>query len=169
MRPRSTLSLEPGRAACLCAQHPHDLPPLPVNGVVVSGLPAPSTKVKITYPDTLLDELNAATGEYLLYPDPGQAYSDSGVDAFLERLYKTTDGATAHARLSAQAGLGLYDGRVQRHRHDQPCHVEVHGQGPSAARPSKAEKYGNAIRASTISTWTASWRASSARWTRTRR
>jgi predicted AlkP superfamily phosphohydrolase/phosphomutase len=30
-------------------------------------------------------------GEYLLYPDPGQAYSDSGVDAFLDRLYRTTD------------------------------------------------------------------------------
>ena len=80
-----------GRRVC-ALNIPMTYPPLPVNGVVVSGLPAPSTKVKITYPDTLLDELNAATGEYLLYPDPGQAYSDSGVDAFLERLYKTTDG-----------------------------------------------------------------------------
>jgi predicted AlkP superfamily phosphohydrolase/phosphomutase len=30
-------------------------------------------------------------GEYLLYPDPGQAYSDQGVDAFLDDLYRTTD------------------------------------------------------------------------------
>ncbi|HZW03750.1 MAG TPA: alkaline phosphatase family protein, partial [Anaerolineaceae bacterium] len=26
-----------------------------------------------------------------LYPDPGQAYSDSGVDAFIDRLYRTTE------------------------------------------------------------------------------
>ena len=27
----------------------------------------------------------------MLYPDPGQAYSDSGVDDFLARLYRTTE------------------------------------------------------------------------------
>jgi predicted AlkP superfamily phosphohydrolase/phosphomutase len=53
-------------------------------------LPAPSTDVTITYPKDLLEEIEAEVGEYLLYPDPGQAYSDAGVDAFLDRLYKTT-------------------------------------------------------------------------------
>ena len=76
----------------VCALNiPMTYPPLPVNGVEVSGMPAPSTKVPITYPAGLLDEINEAVGEYLLYPDPGQAYSDSGVDAFLDRLYRTTD------------------------------------------------------------------------------
>ena len=32
-----------------------------------------------------------AIGDYILYPDPGQAYSEAGVDAFLQRLYRTTD------------------------------------------------------------------------------
>ena len=38
----------------------------------------------------MLEEITQHTGEYILYPDPGQAYSDSGVDAFLQRLYRCT-------------------------------------------------------------------------------
>jgi len=70
---------------------PMTFPPEPVNGLMIAGLPAPSTKVTITYPQNLLAEIEAQLGEYLLYPDPGQAYSDQGVDAFLERLYRTTE------------------------------------------------------------------------------
>jgi predicted AlkP superfamily phosphohydrolase/phosphomutase len=70
---------------------PMTYPPLPVNGLVVSGLPAPSTKVTISYPPTLYQEIVDAIGDYVLYPDPGQAYSDAGVDAFLKRLYKAGD------------------------------------------------------------------------------
>jgi predicted AlkP superfamily phosphohydrolase/phosphomutase len=70
---------------------PMTFPPAPVNGLLISGLPAPSTQVMITYPDSLLEEIERAVGEYLLYPDPGQAYSDTGVDAFLQRLYQTTE------------------------------------------------------------------------------
>ncbi len=76
-------------------------------------MPAPSTKVKITYPDGLLDEINAAVGEYMLYPDPGQAYSDSGIDAFLARLYATTDVRVRTLDyLRGREDLGLRHGRV---------------------------------------------------------
>jgi predicted AlkP superfamily phosphohydrolase/phosphomutase len=77
-----------GRRVC-AVNVPMTYPPVPVNGVMVSGLPAPSTKVPITYPRSLYGELVRDLGEYLLYPDPGQAYSDAGVDAFLTRLYDT--------------------------------------------------------------------------------
>jgi len=70
---------------------PMTYPPTPVNGMMVSGMPAPSTQTTITYPITLFQDILQAVGDYVLYPDPGQAYSDSGVDSFLERLYRCTD------------------------------------------------------------------------------
>ena len=70
---------------------PMTYPPRPVNGLMISGMPAPSTKVTITYPESLLSEVESEVGTYLVYPDPGQAYSDAGVDAFLQRLYATTE------------------------------------------------------------------------------
>ena len=70
---------------------PMTYPPAPVNGVMVSGMPAPSTRSTITYPANLYQEILQAVGDYMLYPDPGQAYSDSGVDAFLKRLYRCTE------------------------------------------------------------------------------
>jgi predicted AlkP superfamily phosphohydrolase/phosphomutase len=69
---------------------PMTYPPTAANGWMISGMPAPSTRVTITYPPELLAQIEQEVGEYLLYPDPGQAYSDSGVDAFLDRLYRTT-------------------------------------------------------------------------------
>jgi predicted AlkP superfamily phosphohydrolase/phosphomutase len=69
---------------------PMTYPPQPVNGLMISGMPAPSTRVTITYPSWLLEELQREVGEYLLYPDPGQAYSDAGIDSFLTHLYDTT-------------------------------------------------------------------------------
>jgi predicted AlkP superfamily phosphohydrolase/phosphomutase len=85
-----TLLSEAGRRVC-ALNVPMTYPPTPVNGVMVSGLPAPSTKVTITYPPSLYQEIVDAVGDYILYPDPGQAYSDAGIDAFLTRLYRTTD------------------------------------------------------------------------------
>jgi predicted AlkP superfamily phosphohydrolase/phosphomutase len=70
---------------------PMTYPPVPVNGVTVSGMPAPSTRSTFTYPSSLYQDIIQAVGDYILYPDPGQAYSDSGVDAFLDRLYRATD------------------------------------------------------------------------------
>ncbi|OUC06751.1 hypothetical protein RY27_19095, partial [Litorilinea aerophila] len=85
-----TLLSQAGRRVC-ALNIPMTYPPTPVNGVMVSGMPAPSTRVRFTYPEGLYQEILEAVGDYILYPDPGQAYSDSGVDAFLERLYRTTD------------------------------------------------------------------------------
>jgi predicted AlkP superfamily phosphohydrolase/phosphomutase len=85
-----SLLSQAGRRVC-ALNVPMTYPPTPVNGVMVSGMPAPSTNVTITYPKTLYQEIIDAVGDYILYPDPGQAYSDSGIDAFLARLYKTTD------------------------------------------------------------------------------
>lgn len=79
-----------GKRVCML-NIPMTFPPKPVNGLMISGMPAPSTRVEITYPPELFAELEQAVGPYLLYPDPGQAYSDSGVDAFLKRLYQTTE------------------------------------------------------------------------------
>lgn len=70
---------------------PMTYPPTPVNGVLVSGMPAPTTKVEYTYPASLHQDILDNVGDYILYPDPGQAYSESGVDAFLDRLYRTTE------------------------------------------------------------------------------
>lgn len=85
-----------GRRVCVL-NVPMTFPPQPVNGVLVSGLPAPSKKVSITYPPDLLAEIERDTArEYVLYPDPGRAYSDAGIDTFVRRLYETTD-----ARLAA--------------------------------------------------------------------
>jgi predicted AlkP superfamily phosphohydrolase/phosphomutase len=79
-----------GRRVCTI-NVPMTYPPTPLNGAMISGMPAPSTQVPITYPPDLLAEIEREVGEYLLYPDPGQAYSDQGVDAFLDDLYRTTD------------------------------------------------------------------------------
>ena len=70
---------------------PMTFPAEPVNGLMISGMPAPSTDVTITHPPELLSEIENEVGPYLLYPDPGDAYSDSGTDAFLDRLYRTTE------------------------------------------------------------------------------
>ncbi|MCI0398668.1 MAG: DUF2304 family protein [Chloroflexi bacterium] len=85
-----TLLSQAGRRVC-SLNVPMTYPPTPVNGVMVSGMPAPSLNSAITYPAGLLDEIRQVVGDYILYPDPGQAYSDAGIDAFLERLYHCTD------------------------------------------------------------------------------
>lgn len=76
----------------VCALNiPMTYPPLPVNGVMISGMPAPSVDNEITAPPELYQEILHNVGDYILYPDPGQAYSPSGVDAFLKRLYRCTE------------------------------------------------------------------------------
>lgn len=85
-----SLLSERGRRVCVI-NVPMTYPPQSINGLMVSGMPAPSTRVTITYPPSLLDDIQQTVGEYLLYPDPGQAYSDAGLDGFLQRLYSTTE------------------------------------------------------------------------------
>jgi predicted AlkP superfamily phosphohydrolase/phosphomutase len=85
-----TLLSQAGRRVC-SLNVPMTYPPTPVNGVMVSGMPAPSTRNTITYPADLYQDILQAVGDYILYPDPGQAYSNSGVEAFLKRLYRCTE------------------------------------------------------------------------------
>jgi predicted AlkP superfamily phosphohydrolase/phosphomutase len=79
-----------GRRVCVL-NVPMTYPPVPVNGLLVSGMPAPNLNTTVTYPESLLTDIRTAVGDYILYPDPGQAYSDAGIDAFLEKLYRCTE------------------------------------------------------------------------------
>lgn len=79
-----------GRRVCVF-NVPMTYPPIAVNGVMVSGMPTPNTNVTFTSPAGLFPQILAAVDDYILYPDPGQAYSDSGVEAFLQRLYRCTE------------------------------------------------------------------------------
>ncbi|MDX1415453.1 MAG: alkaline phosphatase family protein [Candidatus Promineifilaceae bacterium] len=126
---------------------PMTYPPVPVNGVMVSGMPTPSTDVKFTYPEDAYQDILNAIGEYILYPDPGEAYSDSGIDSFLERLYRSAD-------LRMQAFTYL------RKREDPDFAMMVFNGTDTISHalwkymdsshplydPAKAHKYGHAIR-----------------------
>ncbi|HLO18431.1 MAG TPA: alkaline phosphatase family protein [Anaerolineales bacterium] len=85
-----TLLSQAGRRVC-ALNIPMTYPPVPVNGVMIAGMPAPNQNSSITYPKGLYEEILQQVGDYILYPDPGQAYSDSGVVAFLQRLYRCTE------------------------------------------------------------------------------
>lgn len=85
-----SLLSEAGKRVC-SFNVPMTYPPTPVNGVMISGMPAPSIKNTITYPESLFGEIMDEVGDYILYPDPGRAYSDSGIDSFLQHLYRCTD------------------------------------------------------------------------------
>jgi predicted AlkP superfamily phosphohydrolase/phosphomutase len=126
---------------------PMTYPALPVNGLVVSGLPAPSTKVTISYPPTLYQEIVDALGDYVLYPDPGQAYSDAGVDAFIKRLYKAGDlRIRAFDYLQSKEkwdfAMMVFNGT------DTVSHAMWKYMDPTHPLhdPSKREKYGDAIK-----------------------
>lgn len=67
---------------------PMTFPPEPVNGLLVSGLPATALA---THPEALANKIRTLTPDYILYPDPGQAYSPRGIDAFLSRLHLAID------------------------------------------------------------------------------
>lgn len=78
-----------GRRVC-ALNVPMTYPASPVNGLMIAGLPAPRLDHAVSYPPDALAEVTSAVGDYMLYPDPGQAYSDSGIDAFLGRLATCT-------------------------------------------------------------------------------
>ncbi len=80
-----------GRRVCVY-NVPMTYPPRPVNGILISGLPAPNKAVPLTYPAHWQAELDRlAGGEYILYPDPGRAYSDQGVAAFTQHLFASLE------------------------------------------------------------------------------
>jgi len=68
---------------------PMTFPPEKVNGIIVSGIPATSLS---TYPNDLATEILQQIPDYDIYPDPGQAYSDQGIETFLLRLHKANEG-----------------------------------------------------------------------------
>jgi predicted AlkP superfamily phosphohydrolase/phosphomutase len=122
-------------------------PPVPVNGVMVSGMPAPSTQATITYPRGLYQDILQAVGEYILYPDPGQAYSDAGVDAFLGRLYRATEIRVRtfdylRSREAWDFAMVVFNGT------DTICHAlwKYMDRDHPLHDPNRYAKYGNAIR-----------------------
>ncbi len=67
---------------------PMTYPPEPVNGLLVSGLPG----VKLaTHPKELAADILSNLPGYIVYPDPGRAYSQQGIDAFLAQLDQAID------------------------------------------------------------------------------
>lgn len=126
---------------------PMTYPPVPVNGVMISGMPTPSTDVEFTYPRTLYQDILDNVGDYILYPDPGQAYSDAGIDAFLDRLYRCTDlrVQTLNYLRSREAwdfAMLVFNGT------DTISHAlwKFMDASHPLHDPAKAAKYGNAIR-----------------------
>ena len=126
---------------------PMTYPPTPVNGVMVSGMPTPSTDVRFTYPEQTYQEILDAVGDYILYPDPGEAYSDSGVDAFLERLYRAADlriqtFAYLRQRENPDFAMMVFNGT------DTISHAmwKYMDQTHPLHDPAKFARYGNAIR-----------------------
>jgi predicted AlkP superfamily phosphohydrolase/phosphomutase len=126
---------------------PMTYPPTPVNGVMVSGMPTPSTDVQFTYPEQTYQEILDAVGDYILYPDPGEAYSDSGIDSFLEKLYRSADlrmqtFAYLRERENPDFAMMVFNGT------DTISHAMWKFMDASHPLhdPAKFEKYGNAIR-----------------------
>ena len=132
----------------VCAMNiPMTYPPIPVNGVMISGLPAPEVNKNIFYPASLLDDIEQHVGPYELYPDPGQAYSESGIDAFLSRLYHCADVRmrTFDYLLSKEAwdfGMVVFNGT------DTISHAmwKFMDRAHPLHNPEQYEKYGHAIR-----------------------
>lgn len=60
-----------------------------VNGKLVAGMPAIDI---ITYPDELSNWIKEHIPDYVPYPDPGQAYSDQGINSFLKLTNQAIDG-----------------------------------------------------------------------------
>jgi len=141
-----TLLSQAGRRVCTL-NVPMTYPPIPVNGVMVSGMPAPSTQNTITYPADLFQEILQNVGDYVLYPDPGQAYSESGVDAFLDHLYRTTDVRVRtfdylRGREAWDFAMLVFNGT------DTICHAlwKFMDREHPLHDPSRYAKYGSAIR-----------------------
>lgn len=132
----------------VCALNiPMTYPAVPVNGVMVSGIPAPTLDTNSVYPKTLLDEIRQQVGNYHLYPDPGQAYSDLGIDAFLTRLYEC-----ANLRIQTFDYLRQQDeyafAMMVFNGTDTISHAmwKFMDQAHPLHNPTKFEKYGQAIR-----------------------
>lgn len=125
---------------------PMTYPPVAVNGVMIAGMPTPSVRAPFTYPPDLYQEMSQQVDEYILYPDPGQAYSDTGVDGFLKRLYKTTENRLKVLRfLRTKEDWDFF--MVVFNGTDAVQHALWKHMSPEHPQhdPAKAAKYGSAI------------------------
>jgi predicted AlkP superfamily phosphohydrolase/phosphomutase len=68
---------------------PMTYPPEPINGLLVSGMPATDL---VTYPRDLAQKIKEIIPDYVVYPDPGQAYSDQGIETFLKQVDRSIQG-----------------------------------------------------------------------------
>lgn len=122
---------------------PMTFPAEPVNGLLVSGMPATSL---ITYPKDLAAEIHTLIPDYVVYPDPGTAYSDQGINEFLDKLDKSITGGLKlwhemTAREKWDFAMILFNGTdVVQHamwKFMSPKHPQYD--------PEKAARYGSAI------------------------
>ncbi len=140
-----SLLSEAGKRVCVY-NVPMTYPPEAVNGIMVAGMLTPSVRSPFTYPADLYKEITRQVDEYILYPDPGQAYSDAGVDAFLERLYKTIENRLKVLRfLRAKEGWDFF--MVVFNGTDAIQHALWKHMSPEHPQhdTAKAGKYGSAI------------------------
>lgn len=70
---------------------PMTYPPESVNGLLVSGMPA--TRL-VTHPKELANKIRSLVPDYIVYPDPGLAYSDQGIKSFIEQVNREIVGRT---------------------------------------------------------------------------
>jgi len=81
---------------------PITYPPEPVNGLLVSGMMTPNTKVHFTYPKELAQELKQVVGDYHIFT-PLRRVDVMGPRAFVDRLISVIQGrATAALHLIAR-------------------------------------------------------------------
>ncbi len=122
---------------------PMTYPPEHINGLLISGMPA--TRL-VTYPKELALKIHSLVPDYVVYPDPGQAYSDQGIHSFLEQVEKeiVTRTKVWKELLSWETwdfAMILYNATdVVQHamwKFMSPHHPQYN--------PKKAEIYGNAI------------------------
>lgn len=70
---------------------PMTYPPESVNGLLVSGMPATQL---VTHPKELANKIRSLIPDYVVYPDPGLAYSDQGIKSFIEQVNREIVGRT---------------------------------------------------------------------------
>ncbi|MBN1667398.1 MAG: alkaline phosphatase family protein [Anaerolineales bacterium] len=128
---------------CLVLNVPMTYPPEPINGVLVSGMPATEL---VTYPPELADRIRAQIPDYVVYPDPGQAYSDQGIATFIKQVKTSIEGSKKLWR--DLIGLEKWDfAMLLLNATDTVQHAlwKFMSADHPQYDPHKAKRYGNAI------------------------
>ncbi|NIA24031.1 MAG: hypothetical protein GWP04_00525 [Gammaproteobacteria bacterium] len=87
-----------GRSA-LVINVPMTYPPKPIDGVMIAGMPAPKWDASAVSPADRFAEIAQRVPSYVLYPDPGEAYSSQGTEGFITRLHLAAEGRMQTWRL----------------------------------------------------------------------